>query len=82
MKADNCHRVGEDYPQYLNYSRALNATGRPMWFTSCEWGVDSPWEWMAPYANDWRATDDHHEYGGTPRHTAHRSTLHTTALLL
>jgi len=51
----------DPYVQYPQMSAALNATGRPIYFTSCEWGVDSPWEWIAPYVNDWRATDDHHD---------------------
>ena len=27
-------------------SQALNNTGRPIYFLSCEWGVDEPWLWM------------------------------------
>lgn len=51
----------DPFVQYPQMSAALNATGRPIYFTACEWGRDSPWEWMAPYANDWRATNDHHD---------------------
>jgi alpha-galactosidase len=43
-------------------SAALNATGRPMYFLACEWGVDAPWQWMRHYANAWRATGDHFDY--------------------
>jgi alpha-galactosidase len=49
-------------------SRALNATGAPIYFDSCEWGVDNPWEWASPYMNAWRIAGDHHDTfsGSTP----------------
>jgi alpha-galactosidase len=39
---------------------ALNATGRPILFSMCEWGVSSPWEYghevtslpLAPHLED------------------------------
>jgi len=66
VKMDWCNTVVngtqlDPYIQYPQMSTALNATGRQIWFTSCEWGVDSPWEWISPYVNDWRTTDDHHD---------------------
>ncbi len=42
-------------------SKALNATGKPIFFNACEWGVDDPWKWMAQYANSWRTGSDHHD---------------------
>lgn len=39
----------------------MNATGKPIFFNSCEWGVDQPWEWMHQYANSWRTGPDHHD---------------------
>ena len=42
-------------------SEALNKTGKPIFFNSCEWGVDNPWEWMGQYANSWRTGPDHHD---------------------
>lgn len=39
-------------------SEALNATGRPIFFAMCEWGVASPATWGAPVANSWRTTAD------------------------
>lgn len=47
--------------QYPQMSLALNKTGRPIFFESCEWGVDQPWKWIKPYVNSWRATGDHHD---------------------
>jgi len=47
--------------QYAEMSQALLATGRQIYFESCEWGTDDPWQWMRAYANGWRATGDHHD---------------------
>jgi len=47
--------------QYAQFSQSLNKTGRPIFFETCEWGTDSPWQWMRAYANSWRATGDHHD---------------------
>ena len=45
----------------LFQSRALNATGRPIFFNSCEGGKEDPWLWMKQYANSWRTGPDHHD---------------------
>lgn len=37
---------------------ALNHTGRPIFYSLCEWGVYNPWEWAAGIGNTWRTTDD------------------------
>lgn len=37
---------------------ALNATGRPILFSMCEWGVADPATWSASVGNSWRTTDD------------------------
>ena len=39
-------------------SEALKATGRPIWFSMCEWGTFKPWEWAADIAQSWRTTGD------------------------
>jgi len=46
---------------YPNMSKALNSTGRPIFFETCEWGIDSPWLWAPPIANGWRIGNDHHD---------------------
>ena len=33
---------------------ALKATGRPVLFSMCEWGVQDPARWAAPIGNSWR----------------------------
>jgi len=48
----------EQYPQM---TKALNKTGKPIFFNACEWGVEDPWMWMAQFANSWRSGPDHHD---------------------
>ena len=37
---------------------ALNKTGRPIFFSMCEWGVDDPATWAPKVGNSWRTTGD------------------------
>jgi len=46
---------------YPNMSKALNETKRPIFFDTCEWGVDNPWLWAPQIANGWRIGGDHHD---------------------
>lgn len=55
------HYDNRDFPLHSVQSKALNATGKPIFFNSCEWGVEDPWTWMAQYANSWRSGPDHHD---------------------
>jgi len=59
LKYDNCsdnHTKPEiRYPVMRD---ALNSTGRPIFFSMCEWGVDQPATWAADVANSWRTTAD------------------------
>jgi alpha-galactosidase len=60
LKYDNCgdHR-GETYPQrYAAMRDALAAAGRPIVYSLCEWGNESPWHWAAAVGNLWRTTQD------------------------
>jgi alpha-galactosidase len=44
---------------YEKMGKALKATGRPIVFSLCQYGWDSPWEWApALGGNSWRTTDD------------------------
>ena len=59
MKYDNCFNGSIDPElRMLRMSRALNATGRPMFFSVCEWGVNDPAAWAPALANSWRTTPD------------------------
>ena len=35
-------------------TKALNESGRQIFFSMCEWGESEPWKWAAEYANSWR----------------------------
>jgi len=61
IKMDWCgHPGGHTAPQLYQMMRdALNASGRPMLFSACEWGLFSPWEWGPETANMWRTGPDH-----------------------
>lgn len=39
-------------------ANALNATGRPILYSMCNWGEDFPWKWAQTVANSWRISGD------------------------
>jgi alpha-galactosidase len=39
-------------------SDALNATGRPILYSLCNWGEDLPWNWGGQISNSWRISGD------------------------
>ncbi|KAG2730625.1 hypothetical protein I3843_01G297000 [Carya illinoinensis] len=59
LKYDNCFNLGvkpeERYPPMRD---ALNGTGRTIFYSICEWGVDDPALWAGKVGNSWRTTDD------------------------
>lgn len=60
VKMDWCFTEGmEPEPTYTAFSKALNATNRPIHFNMCEWGKEKPWTWGPEVAQSWRATGDH-----------------------
>jgi len=62
VKMDWCNTNGlTPKVQYPQFTEALNATGRPIFFEMCEWGVQQPWQWATPVANQWRTSGDHHD---------------------
>ena len=63
LKYDNCNNNGSTtQAQYVSrYSAmrdALAATGRPIVYSICEWGVNAPWTWAGGVGNLWRTTGD------------------------
>jgi alpha-galactosidase len=63
LKYDNCNNAGsttvQQYIQrYTAMRDALAATGRPIVYSLCEWGVNQPWTWAAGVGNLWRTTGD------------------------
>jgi alpha-galactosidase len=47
-------------------SKALNATGRPILYSLCNWGEDYPWYWARTIANSWRISGDIYDNWDTP----------------
>lgn len=59
LKYDWCSTGTQDAPSsYLTMSEALQATGRPIVFSLCEWGNSKPWLWAKNVGNLWRTTGD------------------------
>jgi alpha-galactosidase len=59
LKYDNCNSDGIDpKTRYPVMRDALNATGRPILFSMCEWGQEDPATWSADVGNSWRTTGD------------------------
>ncbi|CAI0431360.1 unnamed protein product [Linum tenue] len=59
LKYDNCFNLGiEPKKRYPPMRDALNATGRSIFYSICEWGVDDPALWAGKVGNSWRTTED------------------------
>lgn len=64
IEYDNCYNEGRhgtpevSYERYAAMSRALNATGRPILYSMCNWGEDGTWNWATEIANSWRMSGD------------------------
>ena len=59
LKYDNCN--DDKTSPKLRYPimrDALNRTGRNIFYSMCEWGVENPEKWAGPVANSWRTTGD------------------------
>ncbi|KAI5076419.1 hypothetical protein GOP47_0008484 [Adiantum capillus-veneris] len=59
LKYDNCFNLGiKPEVRYPPMQDALNKTGRPIFYSLCEWGRDDPATWASTVGNSWRTTDD------------------------
>ncbi|XP_022146815.1 alpha-galactosidase 3-like isoform X2 [Momordica charantia] len=59
LKYDNCYDMGiEPQKRYPPMRDALNSTGRSIFYSICEWGVDDPALWAPKIGNSWRTTID------------------------
>ena len=47
-------------------SMALNATGRPILYSMCNWGEDGPWNWAQTMSNSWRMSGDVYDFFSRP----------------
>ncbi|XP_078436432.1 melibiase family protein isoform X2 [Wolffia australiana] len=59
IKYDNCFNLGiKPEKRYPPMRDALNASGRAIFYSLCEWGVDDPALWAGKVGNSWRTTED------------------------
>ncbi|XP_065887321.1 uncharacterized protein [Dysidea avara] len=59
LKYDNCNNDGtKPEVRYPVMRDALNKTGRPIFYSLCEWGRDDPATWASKVGNSWRTTSD------------------------
>lgn len=62
LKYDNCNSLGiSPETRYPIMRDALNKTGRPIFYSLCEWGQDNPATWAPAVGNSWRTTVDIHD---------------------
>jgi alpha-galactosidase len=59
LKYDWCNTKGMDATQaYTKMRKALEAAGRPIVFSICEWGTNKPWLWAENIGHCWDCTRD------------------------
>ena len=64
LKYDNCYNQGQSGTPQISFSRynvmskALNATGREILYSLCNWGNDQPFDWAYGISNSWRMSGD------------------------
>jgi alpha-galactosidase len=69
LKYDWCNTGTQDAPASYGLMRqALDASGRPIVFSLCEWGKNKPWLWGKGIGNLWRTTGDIQDrWGGSEK---------------
>ncbi|CAL9154259.1 unnamed protein product [Musa hybrid cultivar] len=66
LKYDNCNNPGtRPRERYAKMSYALRNSGRNIFFSLCEWGVDNPATWASGIGNSWRTTGDIYDSWGS-----------------
>jgi len=59
LKYDTCHTEGvKSLDRYPPMRDALNATGRPIFYSICNWGREKAPTWAFDVGNSWRTTID------------------------
>lgn len=59
LKYDNCNNKNIDPKErYPIMSKALQNSGRSIFFSLCEWGQEDPATWAKAIGNSWRTTGD------------------------
>jgi alpha-galactosidase len=59
LKYDNCYNLGRKSTERYPIMRdALNKTGRPIFYSMCNWGEEKVATWAKDVGNSWRTTGD------------------------
>ncbi|KAI8332843.1 glycoside hydrolase superfamily [Chlamydoabsidia padenii] len=60
LKYDNCnYEEGVSAKtRYQSMAKAINATGRHIFLSVCNWGTENTWEWASQYGHSFRTHDD------------------------
>lgn len=59
LKYDNCnHNGAPNKPRFQKMRDALNATGKPIVYSICNWNDERAWEWGPETGHSWRTTQD------------------------
>lgn len=59
LKYDNCHNDGTTPEvRFPVMGKALVSSGRAIFYSLCEWGIDDPATWGPSVGNSWRTTGD------------------------
>ncbi|KAJ9651397.1 hypothetical protein H2198_009312 [Neophaeococcomyces mojaviensis] len=72
LKYDNCFHMGRfgtaklSFDRFNAMSQALNATGRPILYSLCNWGEDYVHTWGMSLANSWRVSGDIYDHFDRP----------------
>ncbi|SCU89907.1 LADA_0F00496g1_1 [Lachancea dasiensis] len=72
LKYDNCFNRGQfgtpliSYNRYKTMSDALNKTGRPIFYSLCNWGQDLTFYWGSGISNSWRVSGDIYPFFDRP----------------
>lgn len=72
LKYDNCYHMGRfgtpklSFDRYNVMAQALNATGRPILYSICNWGEDYVHTWGMSISNSWRISGDIYDHFNRP----------------
>ena len=59
LKYDNCFNNGiPSLDRYPKMGKELNSTGRPIFYSLCQWGEEEVATWGRNFSNSWRTTGD------------------------
>eukprot|EP00347_Sterkiella_histriomuscorum_P021441 403333964 len=69
LKYDNCYNnFVPALKRYTDMGDALTKSGRPIYYSICNWGNENVWQWGASVGNSWRTTLDIENNWGSMRY--------------